>query len=387
MGKATISHSGQPADKVKLITRTLLLAALAVVASAQSTQPLNLTTTAFNNGVVGIPYSLQLTGVGGTPPYKWSVLPAIVTLPVPGQVAAGLLLNSTTGLVSGTPTGAGTFGFTITLTDSANGSASKPYTLTITPGGPLSITTTTLSGAIVGAPYSQTLQAAAGVPPYKWSIAAGSLPGGLTLDSVAGMISGAPSAAGSFSFTVQATDSASTPAIVKQPLTLSVVAPPPLTLTTASLPAAIQGAPYSQQLSASGGVPPYHWSVSSGALPAGLSLNATTGLLSGTAPNSGTSSFSVQVTDSAVTTPAATAKPFTVTVAQLTSISVVPGALPAGTTTIPYSQTLPREWWSTALFLEGSRRYVASRHISEQRRHSFRRAFGRRFLRIHRSGK
>ncbi|HZL55724.1 MAG TPA: putative Ig domain-containing protein, partial [Bryobacteraceae bacterium] len=309
--------------------------------SVQSTQSLTLTTVSFPGGVVGIPYSLQLTGTGGTPPYSWAVLPAIVTFPVPGQVAPGVMLNASTGIVSGSPTVAGSTSFTITLTDSANGSASKPYTLNVTPGGALGIMTTSLPNGTLGATYTQTLQAIGGVPPYQWSIASGSLPTGLSLDPYAGVIAGAPSLIGSFGFTAQATDSASTPATAKQVLSIAVAAPPALTITTSTVAGAIQNAPYSQQLAASGGVSPYRWSVTSGTLPAGLSLGATSGLINGQATATGNSTFTIQVADSAAITPNTAAKPFTIAVAQRTQLSLVSGALAGGTVNTPYSQTLP----------------------------------------------
>ena len=308
--------------------------------SVQSTTPLSLNTTAFTPAVVGVAYSLQLAGSGGTPPYKWNVLPAIVTFPVPGQVSPGLQLDSGSGLVSGSPTSAGMFSFTITLTDSANGSVSKPYTLTVSAGGPLGITTMTLPNGIVGAAYSQTLQSSGGVPPYKWSLATGTLPGGLTLDPLLGVVSGAPLTAATSSFTVQITDSAATPGTAKQALSIIVAAPAPLTVTAAALPGGIQGAPYSQKIAATGGVPPYAWSVSAGTLPAGLSLSAATGAISGTPATPGSSSFTIQATDSSLATKANATQNFTILISQLTPLSVSAGALAAGAVNTPYSQIL-----------------------------------------------
>ncbi|HXJ40188.1 MAG TPA: putative Ig domain-containing protein, partial [Bryobacteraceae bacterium] len=264
--------------------------------TVQTTQPLTLTTKAFTPGVVGIPYSFQLQGTGGTQPYKWDVLPAIVTFPVPGQVAPGLQLDSATGLVTGTPTQAGTSSFTITLTDSASGSVSVPFTLTVSVGGPLGITTTSLPNGTVGAKYSQTLSASGGVPPYQWAVATGALPGGMSLDATTGVISGAPTTAASTQFTVTATDHAATPGTARQSLTLTVVAPAALMITTTSLPGGTQGAPYSQKIAATGGVPPYHWALTAGTLPAGLNLGADTGIIDGTPSAAGSSAFTVQAT-------------------------------------------------------------------------------------------
>ena len=308
--------------------------------TVQTTQPLALTTTAFTPGVVGIPYFLQLVGAGGTPPYKWAVLPAIVTFPVPGQVAPGLQLDSATGQVTGTPTTAGTFDFTITLTDNANGSVSVRFSLTTTPGGPLGIVTASLPGGTAGAPYSQTLQAVGGVPPYQWAVTTGSLPNGLKLDAATGVISGAPLTAATTQFTVTVTDHAATPGTARQPLSISVVAPAALTISTASLPGGTQGAPYSQKLAATGGVPPYHWSVSAGTLPAGLNLGTDSGIIDGTPYVEGSSTFTIQATDSAAGTTAKTTRAFGIAITKLTQVSVSSGVLAAGTVNTPYSQVL-----------------------------------------------
>src|SRR5262249_42906277 len=82
-------------------------------------------------------------------------------------------------------------------------------------------------------------------------------------------------------------------------LSIQVVAPPTLTITTSSLPGGVTTQTYSTTLNATGGVSPYRFAISAGALPPGLALNATTGAISGTPTNPGTSSFTVQVTDSA----------------------------------------------------------------------------------------
>jgi uncharacterized protein (TIGR03437 family) len=307
----------------------------------QATQPLTVTSTAFPAGSVGVPYSFQLTATGGTLPYKWDVLPGIVTLPTPGQISPGLLLNSATGLVSGTPAGGGDFTFTIVLTDKANTSVSVVFNLLISQAGPLGISTTTLPNGTLGAAYSQALRPTGGNPPYKWSVAAGPLPSGLFLDPLTGLLSGAPLASGTAGFTVGLTDSAPNPAMARQALTLTVVAPPALTITTYSpLPSGFQGAPYSQTLAGTGGVPPYLWTVAPGSLPAGLRLDAATGTLSGTPSSPISATFSVQVTDSAAGKANTASKQFAVNIAPLTPITISSGTLTRGTVQTPYSATL-----------------------------------------------
>ena len=166
--------------------------------------------------------------------------------------------------------------------------------------GTLSVTTPSpLPQASIGAVYSQNLAATGGAPPYTWSIATGALPAGLTLLS-AGAITGTPTAGGVSTFTVQVTDSAS--AIGSKTFSLTVPPPPPSITTSSPLPSGFTGGAYSQTLAATGGTTPYSWSVSSGALPAGLTLSSSSGAISGTPTAAGTSTFTVKVTDSASAT-------------------------------------------------------------------------------------
>ncbi|PWU01859.1 MAG: hypothetical protein C5B51_21960, partial [Terriglobia bacterium] len=117
----------------------------------------------------------------------------------------------------------------------------------------ITITTSSLPDGALGAPYSASLSATGGAPPYQWSIEG--LPQGLNAD-VAGTISGTPTADGSFSAKVQVHDRNNTAATATLALSIAVR---PLSITTASLPDARPGTAYSATLSASGGVPPYTW--------------------------------------------------------------------------------------------------------------------------------
>ncbi len=161
---------------------------------------------------------------------------------------------------------------------------------------PLVITTTSLPSGTLNGPYSATLSATGGIPPYTWSIITGSLPAGLTLNAGSGVISGTPTTAGTSNFTVQVSDSESPPATANVPLSITIL--PQLMITTSSLPPATVNNPYSATLSATGGQLPYTWSVIQGSLPAGLILNPSSGVISGTPTTPGTFNFTVQVTDS-----------------------------------------------------------------------------------------
>jgi predicted small secreted protein len=162
----------------------------------------------------------------------------------------------------------------------------------------LEITTRQLRGGDVGQAYSGHLSATGGAQPYAWSIVLGQLPPGLSLNAATGAIVGTPKQAGTFSFTAEVKDSS----LFQQETALQslsmAIAPPPLLITTTSLPTAALGQTYTLQLQASGGVPPYTWSIIDGALPSYLTLDSPTGLISGTPTEMGTFSFTVQVTDS-----------------------------------------------------------------------------------------
>jgi len=150
----------------------------------------------------------------------------------------------------------------------------------------LSVTTTSLPSGTVGVAYSAQLAATGGTAPYTWSSAG--LPAGLSL-SASGAITGTPTAAGSTPVSVKVTDSSTPQLSVSAQLNLVVaVAPPPPppppnppSITTMTLPDGTVGVPYSVQLEATGGVTPYKWSLSTGGLPAGLTLSPA-GLLAGT---------------------------------------------------------------------------------------------------------
>jgi len=248
---------------------------------------LNLLTASLPSGTTGVTYSATLSASGGVTPYSWSIS---------GALAGGLNLNASTGVISGTPTASGTFNFTVQVTDSAAQTKSAALSIAINPAPALSLLTTSLPPGTTGTSYSASLSAGGGVTPYTWTITAGALPAGLSLNSSSGEISGTPAAAGSFNFTAQVADSASQTKSAALSISISV---PPLAITSASLPGGNVGTSYSATLTASGGVTPYTWSISAGSLPAGLSLGASSGAISGTPTAAGTSDFTVQVADSA----------------------------------------------------------------------------------------
>ena len=225
---------------------------------------------------------------GGTAPYTWSV--------TSGLLPPGLALNSTTGVISGTPTTAGgPTSVTFRVTDSVGATASKSLAITIVAGP--SITTSSLPNGEVSIAYSQTLAATGGTAPYTWSVTSGALPAGLALNSTTGVISGTPTTAGGpTSVTFKATDAVGGTA--SKSLAITIIAGP--SITTSSLPNGEVSIAYSQTLAATGGTAPYTWSVTAGALPAGLALNSSTGVISGTPTAAGgPTSVAFKATDAA----------------------------------------------------------------------------------------
>jgi Putative Ig domain len=267
---------------------------------AQSSN-LTITTTSLPGGTVGAAYSSAVAASGGTTPYAYSA----------GSLPNGLTLSSTTGMITGTPTqsSVGTASATIKVTDSSRPSpqsATSALSIKISPTS-LAVTTSSLPGGTAGSPYpSTTLQASGGVPPYSWALSSGNLPAGLTL-SAAGAVAGTPSSGGTYPLTFVVTDSYSTPETAKASLTLTIAGgptpTPTLTLTTTTLADATVNTAYSATLTATGGVPPYAFSLANGtSLPGGLTLSSG-GAINGTPTKAGSTSFSVDVTDSSTPTP------------------------------------------------------------------------------------
>src|SRR5206468_251937 len=149
-----------------------------------------------SGGTVGTTYSATLNASGGTSPYSWSVSS--------GTLPTGLSLSSS-GTLSGTPTVAGAFPFTVAVKDAASASASASLSINVVGLPPLLLSSSQLSGGTVGSTYSATLSASGGTSPYSWSVSSGTLPTGLSLSST-GTISGTPTVAGAFPFTVAVKD-------------------------------------------------------------------------------------------------------------------------------------------------------------------------------------
>ena len=286
--------------------------------------PLAIATSQLSGGTTTIAYNQVLAGTGGVAPFTWSV--------TAGSLPPSLTLNPASGAITGVPSAAGTFTFTVQLSDGASSTpATRGFTIVVVSG--LSITTASvLPGVTAGAAFSQTLSAAAGTAPLTWSVSAGALPASLSLNTATGAITGLPTAVGQFTFTVKVADSASNSAT--KVFTL-VVAPAP-SVTTATLPNGTQNASYSQVLGVAGGTAPFTWSVTAGALPAGMSLHPATGTLSGSPSAAGSASFTVQVKDNSSVT---ATRSLALAIAPPLGIATA-STLPPGTGQVAYSQSL-----------------------------------------------
>lgn len=190
---AIVATSNGSIDAYAAGTTNLLLDLSGYLATLQS---LTITTTTLPNGATGQRYTYQLTGTGGEQPYTWAI--------TSGTLPTGLTLSSN-GALTGIPLQNGVFPFTVQVTDAFNDTASANLSLTVAIG-PLVVLTTALPNGTQNVPYSATLLAAGGFPPYTWSLTAGALPDGLTLDPSSGTISGTPTTIGIQNFTVQAAD-------------------------------------------------------------------------------------------------------------------------------------------------------------------------------------
>ena len=158
----------------------------------------SITTTSVPAGIQGVVYSQSFSASGGTLPYQWSLnggdLPPDVGLNPGGSLA-------------GTPSGSGTYSFTVRVTDGQGETDTKTYSVTIgsASAAPIIKNPSPLVSGNVGMSYSLTFTADGGSVPYAWTAAQATLPPGLSLDS-SGKLNGTPTAAGQFAFTIAVTD-------------------------------------------------------------------------------------------------------------------------------------------------------------------------------------
>lgn len=228
----------------------------------------------------GVPYSQLLRADGGTGPYTYRLL---------GQMPLGLVLNPSTGAISGTASVSGDFSFGVEVRDARANTRSINCSFQVWEPE-LTISGCPLPVSRVGSSISRSLNASGGEGPYTWSVI-GALPQGITV-TPDGVIAGTPRQSGGFLFRVIASDSAGKQTASACGLT---VMPTPLSSSYCVLPQATAGEPYTQVLEVGGGEAPLIWRVL-GALPEGLGLSAA-GVANGTPANPGEFRFDVIVTD------------------------------------------------------------------------------------------
>ncbi|MBL8172362.1 MAG: isopeptide-forming domain-containing fimbrial protein [Acidobacteria bacterium] len=194
-GNGTINYSVAP-NPGNARVGTLTIGGQTFTVNQSGICPVTVNPATIPNGTVGTVYSQTFTATGGTGPYTFAR--------VTGTLPPGLTL-ATGGALTGTPTAAGTYNFTVQATASNGCTGSRSYSLTI--GCPtVTVNPATIANGAVGTVYSQTFTATGGAAPYTFARVTGTLPPGLTL-ATGGALTGTPTTAGTFTFTVQATDS------------------------------------------------------------------------------------------------------------------------------------------------------------------------------------
>ena len=289
------------------------------VTSPPPAESLTISTTSLPEGQIGIKYSqtLKAEGSGKT---SWTV--------ASGSLPDGLSLAST-GSINGIPNSAGTFNFTVQV---SNGTRTATQALTIKIKPPLPrIDTVSLADGEVGAAYSQSIATSGGSGGNSFAITDGALPAGLALDPGTGAISGTPRADGTFVITVQLKDSSGDSANKTYYLSIK----PELKITTTSAIGGDVGAFYDLTFAATGGSGTPTWSIVGGSLPEGLSLSAADGIVYGTPARAGTFTFTFQAIDALGKT---TTQQISITINPALTIDTA--ALPAGKIGQAYSQTL-----------------------------------------------
>lgn len=272
---------------------------------------------------IGFAYSGAFAAAGGTAPYTFSST---------GTFAQGLTFNADTGVLSGTPTTEGTFTSEITILDASKCGTTVRFTMTVAcPNvavGPASVPNGT-----TGTPYKTvTFAATGGIAPYEYS-AAGDLPPGLILKG--DQLGGTPTTAGSYKFAITAKDLNG--CSDSQTYIIDIVAGCPTISVTGTLPGGTAGSDYKAGLSASGGVSPYTFTVTGGALPPGLTLDG--GIIIGTPSTPGDYSFTITATDSNRCSGSAVFR-MSIGKAACPTITVGPSTLAAGTIGAGYKAAL-----------------------------------------------
>lgn len=236
------------------------------------------------NALINAYYEVNLSSVSGYSPYVYNI--------VTGVLPPGLSLDSQTGRISGRATQIGTFAFTIRSTDFNFNTAQRNYTVTVENVAIVLLPSGLPNGTQNVAYSTTTFAAQGGTAPYSYAVTQGALPAGLVL-SGGGILSGTPTVPGATTFKITVTDADGNKKAQDYSINITAVV---LSVSPASLNDAFVGVPYSATFTATGGIGPYTWSISTVATPAGMSFS--NGALSGTPVAAGQWIFTITATDS-----------------------------------------------------------------------------------------
>lgn len=238
---------------------------------------------------------------------------------------------------------------TVSLKAVANDNLNATATSTITVNQTPQFTTTILPNGTLGVGYSQAIAAEFGVTPYTFAAACPlggmlCLPPGLSVNPNTGSVVGTPTKAGTYIFAIKLTDFAFVPQSVTSDQFTVVINPATvLTINSTVLPNATVGSAYNTAIQASGGTPPYSWSVPANSLPPGLQLNTTNGQIFGTPTQAGVFTFFPTVTDSTIPPQTVTSPPgkgVTISVTAAPTLKAVTPTLASGAVATAYAATL-----------------------------------------------
>ena len=238
-------------------------------------------------GTTHVPYSLQMTATVGDPK-TWTINS--------GALPPGLVIDASSGLISGTPTTAGAYTFEV-LAKMNGDTRSDTKMLGITVRDPVTVVgtdpfpATRRAPAEVSVPFDATLTASGGDGTYTWSLTSGALPPGTTM--IDGAITGKPTTPGAYPFTVTVTDSERRVANYRA----RIVVAEKLAVSTRLLRPGRVGKRYDAKVATSGGVKPAIWRIVVGPLPRGVRFDRNTGALSGIPTRPGRYRLTFEATD------------------------------------------------------------------------------------------